>query len=290
MASTAWATANTAWRMIPTPIRQWCRWTIVTLILSIIMAAIGIHAWHDASEQHIVDAAPDIEWYSREEDYMMRRADENRTKTIACATTRMTSRSRIHTFVAFDKLGNRYRIGVDSYAEISMISKKVVKPSWDTIDLKAAAVKMSGVGGSKLANTAVILPTLLQWGQPPVNMSLYVGETPHGVDILMGLDIQDALETVIDRPASTIMFHKQKVNVKTDTADTVTARMRTSPITVVATNAGCNFAYAAVRNAGFQVSKWYSVEADEKCRRITETIVPAHWATRPGGDSLKFIF
>jgi hypothetical protein len=32
------------------------------------------------------------------------------------------------------------------------------------------------------------------------------------------------------------------------------------------------------------------VEADEKCRRITETIVPAHWATRPGGDSLKFIF
>ena len=52
--------------------------------------------------------------------------------------------------------------------------------------------------------------------------------------------------------------------------------METPPITVVATNAGCNFAYAAVRNAGFTVSKWYSVEEDEVCRNITETIVPRH--------------
>jgi hypothetical protein len=34
--------------------------------------------------------------------------------------------------------------------------------------------------------------------------------------------------------------------------------------------------YAAVRNAGFTVSKWYSVEEDEVCRNITETIVPRH--------------
>ena len=100
------------------------------------MAAIGIHAWHDASEHQNTAAAPDVEWYSRDEDYMMRRANGNRNRTIACATTQMASRSRVHTFVAFDKLGNRYRVGVDSYAEISMISKKAVKPSWDTIDLK----------------------------------------------------------------------------------------------------------------------------------------------------------
>ena len=61
-----------------------------------------------------------------------------------------------------------------------------------------------------------------------------MGDTPKGVDILMGLDIQDVLGTVIDRPASTIMFDLHKVNVKTDRADTVTARMRAPPITVVA--------------------------------------------------------
>ena len=200
--------------MIPISIRQWCIWILITLTLSMIMAAIGIHAWNDVNEQHSSAAAPDVEWYSRDEDYVMRRVNENCTKTVACAAREMASRSRIHTFVAFDKLGNRYCVGVDSYAEISMISTKVVKASWDTIDLKAAAVKMSGIGGSKLANKAVVLPTLLQWGQSPVNMSLYIGDTPYGVDILMGLDIQDKLQTVIDRPASTIMFHKQKFNAE----------------------------------------------------------------------------
>ena len=53
-----------------------------------------------------------------------------------------------------------------------------------------------------------------------------MGDTPKGVDILMGLDIQDVLGTVIDRPASTIMFDLHKVNVKTDRADTASARMR----------------------------------------------------------------
>ena len=123
MASTAWpwAAAGTAWRMIPISIRQWCKWIIITLTLSVIMAAIGIHAWHNANEHQNTAAAPDVAWYSRDEDYMMRRANENRTRTIDCATTQMASRSRVHTFVAFDKLGNRYRVGVDSYAEISMI-------------------------------------------------------------------------------------------------------------------------------------------------------------------------
>ena len=56
-----------------------------------------------------------------------------------------------------------------------------------------------------LANKAVlvVLPSLLQWGQPAVNMSLHVGDTPYGVDNLMGLDIQDKLQAVIDRPART---------------------------------------------------------------------------------------
>ena len=84
-------------------------------------------------------------------------------------------------------------------------------------------------------------------------MQLYVGDTPEGVDILMGLDIQEPLGTIIDRPASVIRFQSQKIEVKTESTSKVTTRMKTPPITVVATNAGCNFAYAAVRNAGFTV-------------------------------------
>ena len=71
------------------------------------------------------------------------------------------------------------------------------------------------------------------------------------------------------------MFNHWKVSVKTDTAATVTACIKAPPITVVATNTGCNFAYTTVHNAGFSVKKWYSMEADETCRNISDMIVPA---------------
>ena len=141
---------------------------------------------------------------------------------------------------------------------------------------------MVGIGRGKIASKAVTLPISLQWAQKPVDMQLYVGDTPEGVDILMGLDIQEPLGTIIDRPASVIRFQGQKVEVKTESTARVTTRMKTPPITVVATNAGCNFAYAAVRNAGFTVQKWYSVEEDAVCRHISDTIVPAEELVHSG--------
>ena len=69
---------------------------------------------------------------------------------------------------------------------------------------------MVGIGGKKVANKAVTLPINLQWVQKPINMQLYVGDTPKGVGILMGLDIQEPLGTVIVRPASVIRFQIEK--------------------------------------------------------------------------------
>ena len=79
-------------------------------------------------------------------------------RNISCISKGLQPYSQIHTFVAFDKLGNRYRVGVDSYAEISLISPTLVKPSWDTIELNAASIQMSGIGGKELATKAVTLP------------------------------------------------------------------------------------------------------------------------------------
>jgi hypothetical protein len=85
MAATAYATAGKTWRMVPSSIRQWSKWILVTLTLSMIMAAIGIHACNDIAEQHGSNIAPDVEWYSRDDDYVLRRVNENLTKTVACA-------------------------------------------------------------------------------------------------------------------------------------------------------------------------------------------------------------
>ena len=68
---------------------------------------------------------------------------------------------------------------------------------------------------------------------------------------------------------------QHKLEIRTAPSPEVTRRMNVEPLTVVATNAGCNFAYAAVRNAGLRVERWYSVEMDPICKRVSETIVPA---------------
>ena len=102
-----------------------------------------------------------------------------------------------------------YRVGVDSFAETSLISSAKIQDSWEVTELHAAPVRMAGIGGEKVASKAVTLPISLQWAQKHVDMQLYVGDTPEGVAILMGLDIQEPLGTVIDRPVSVIRFQSK---------------------------------------------------------------------------------
>ena len=61
MAATTYATAGKTWRMVPSSIRQWSKWILITLTLSMIMAAIGIHACNNIAEQHGSTTAPDVE-------------------------------------------------------------------------------------------------------------------------------------------------------------------------------------------------------------------------------------
>ena len=77
------------------------------------------------------------------------------------------------------------RVGVDRYAEVSLISSTKVQGSWEVTDLHAAPVRMVGIGGRKVSSKAVTLPISLQCAQKPVDMQLYVGDTPVGVDIIL---------------------------------------------------------------------------------------------------------
>ena len=107
------------WRAIPGSIQQWWKWAVMGVFIAMIMAAIGIHAGEDSEPTRSGAMFPDMEWYTRDEDYINRRVDEHRTRNISCISKGLQLYSQIHTFVAFDKLGNRYRVGVDSYESIS---------------------------------------------------------------------------------------------------------------------------------------------------------------------------
>ena len=128
----------------------------------------------------------------------------------------------------------------------------------------------SGIGGRKRANEFTTMPFQAQWGAATDQFDLYAIKPPNGVDILMGLDIQDVLGTVIDRERSTVSCLFHKLNIKTEPSAIVTKQLQQAPLTVVATNSGCNFVYAAVRNSGLRVDSWYSIEKDPVCRKMSD--------------------
>ena len=67
-----------------------------------------------------------------------------------------------------------YRIGVDSYAEISLKSPRKVHADWEITELMAASVRMSGIVGKEMATKSLGLNMKLQWGQPGIGMRMYV--------------------------------------------------------------------------------------------------------------------
>ena len=116
----------------------------------------------------------------------------------------------------------------------------MVQKHWKT--KRTREIVFNGIGGKRLANEAVIVPMRTQWGAPLDAFEMYASEPPPGTDMLMGLDIQDKLGTIIDRQKGTVSFSTHKLSIKTEPSLLVTSRLATPPITVVATNSGCNFA------------------------------------------------
>ena len=50
--------------------------------------------------------------------------------------------------------------------------------------------------------------------------------------------------------------------------------MLAKPISVLTSCSGCNYVYCTLRNLGYSVSHYYSIENDPACRKVTSTIVP----------------
>ena len=66
--------------------------------------SVGIHTWNATDTEMDTSPAPDVEWYTRDEDFIYRRLDEyNHTRVVSCLAKDRGNRSRIHVFVAFDK-------------------------------------------------------------------------------------------------------------------------------------------------------------------------------------------
>ena len=162
-------------------------------------------------------------------------------------------------------------VGPDSLSDLSIISKTAVDPTWERIPMSTSA---TGVGGRASFAEAVIVPIRMQWGATLDHIVAYVGNTPPGVDLVMGCDILKQYGASIDIDTQRVHFKTSKDVIHLRSISAVAASLNSPPLTFLATNSGCNFCYSTIRNLGLNVKKWYSVEINPTCREVTSQIVP----------------
>jgi len=155
-------------------------------------------------------------------------------------------------------------------ADITMIHPDKVEPSWTrrTVD----TVRLKGLGMASLAEV-VEVPIHHQWGSTADTITAYIGPTPPGVDVILGVDCLDQLDTIIDRSNHTIMYRAKQLLIFLDSFAAIRRRQDLPPQQVLATNSGCSFAYCTFRNLGIPIKSWHSVEHDPQCRDVASRIV-----------------
>ena len=103
----------------------------------------------------------------------------------------------------------------------------------------------------------------------------YIAQPPAGVDLLTGCDIIDFPGAKIDPTANRVIFDKLKLVTPLSTIAENTRRVTSTATKVTATCSGCNFVYATMRNLGFNIEQWVSIDNDPDCRDVTRrNIVP----------------
>ena len=196
------------------------------------------------------------------------------------------SANRVGVFNAFCGVdlhsATRLTVGPDSFADVSLISPDKVSPEWKTTQM--APMSVTGIGGKADLVTSVEIPMRLQWGAPLILIHAYVAATPPDVDLLMGVDVLDFLHAKIDRGAPRVTFPPLGISMQLSSVGANLRRVATRPLTVLATCSGCNFVYCTMRNLGFTIDKWVSVDNDAMCRRVTAKLVPPSQLEEPCHD------
>ena len=146
-------------------------------------------------------------------------------------------------FNAFLPSGHRVTVGPDTFCDVSMISPAQVDPAWPATKVNDP-LWLNGIGGTTVCDTVVQVPLRLQWGAPTDTLLMYVGETPPGVDVILGRDMLNVLGGMLDCSADRFFVKAHKLDIPLDSIDNNTARVRAAPLKVMATSSGCSFAYS----------------------------------------------
>ena len=150
--------------------------SLMAVIIAACMAAIGIRAWAKPDQGYSNEVVPDFWVGPSTVGQSLKNATEVLTYPIQ---QQRPTRNRVHVFVAFDQEGHRYRVGVVSFAEVSLVSPRLIKKHWAMTN--GPCVIMPGIGGGKEVHKQVTVPLRSQLGAPLDELEMFAADPPNGV-------------------------------------------------------------------------------------------------------------
>ena len=170
--------------------------------------------------------------------------------------------------------GHKVVIGVDTYAEVSLISKKIASATWKKHS--TTPLRMAGLGAATMGDR-VEVPVQFRTMEATEHIKARVSEVRHlppGIDFLIGTKDQKAMKMKIDQGNDRLEIKKTSskrgIVIDLETAKTLRRRMSAPGLKVLDLASGSSSPALILQDLGWNIDKWVACEIDGETRKVAE--------------------
>ena len=170
--------------------------------------------------------------------------------------------------------GHKVVIGVDTFAEVSLISDRITSTTWKRTSTKP--LRMSGLGSATMGDR-VMVP--VQFRAKEVTEQIEARESdikhlPPGIDLLIGTKDQRRMKMKIDQGNDRLEIKRTRsgrgIAIDLETAKTIRRRMSAPGLKVLDLASGSSSPALILQDLGWNIDKWIACEIDGETRQVAE--------------------
>lgn len=186
--------------------------------------------------------------------------------------TEAEDRAFLAGLTVFDDKGRSMIMGIDSYAEVSLIHPKAVDPEWKIT--QSEGCELEGIGDPSPAGKQVSVPVSFRWAMKPVHIRARIRVPPDGVTLLVGIPATRILNAIIDIPNDRLFIGVLSLEVDTEPVIILVERQKLRPLRVLSLCGGMDATYGTLRELGYRIEIYHSVEINPTARKVAAALVP----------------
>ena len=156
--------------------------------------------------------------------------------------------------------GHKVVIGVDTYAEVSLVSKAIASATWKKYS--TTPLRMAGLGTATMGDR-VGVPVQFRTMEATEHIKARVSEVrnmPPGIDFLIGTKDQKAMKMKIDQGNDRLEIKKtasgRGIVIDLETAKTLRRRMSAPGLKVLDLASGSSSPALILQDLGWNIGKW----------------------------------